>query len=48
MVQTLNHGIDIDSWYRHGIDIDNLLTTPMILTPTHIFIYNDDNDNDED
>ena len=32
MVETLNHGIDMNYWYRHGIMV---LTTPMVLMKTH-------------
>ena len=30
--KTLSHGIDKDSWYRHGLMV---LTTPMLFTQTH-------------
>ena len=32
MVKTWTHGIEMDSWYRHGLVV---LTTPMVLTKTH-------------
>ena len=32
MVLTWTHGIEMDSWYRHGLLV---LTTPMVLTQTH-------------
>ena len=32
MVLTWTHGIDMESWYRHGLVV---LTTPMVLTKTH-------------
>ena len=32
MVKTWIHGIDIDSWYRHGLIV---LTTLMAFTQTH-------------